>query len=163
MTPEITIRRATAEDSEAIHRFLLALVEETDDASRFRSTPETVVRDGFGPVPQFRAQLAEDRGEAVGLSLYMPHYSTTLATPGLYVQDLYIAPAARGLGLGRRLLAASARDGGAVWGATFLRLAVLRRNTGAIAFYRQLGFWIGEDDTPALLSGRAYRKLTEVR
>jgi ribosomal protein S18 acetylase RimI-like enzyme len=122
-----------------------------------------VLRDGFGPSPQFWAQLAKDQGTAVGLSLYMPHYSTTLASPGIYIQDLYIAPTARSRGLGRRLLTASARDGNQAWGATFLRLAVHRHNTGAVAFYRRLGFWIGEDDTPALLSGRAYRRLTEQR
>jgi len=158
----ITLRSAAPEDAEAIHSFLLALAEETDGAARFRSTPATVLRDGFGAAPQFRAQLAEQDRTPVGLALYLSHYSTTLATPGLYVQDLYVAPVVRGHGVGRRLLAAAARDGHAVWGAGFLRLAVLRRNTGAIAFYRRLGFWIGDDDTPALLSGRAYGKLTEV-
>lgn len=160
MSPPV-IRRAGAGDAEPIHRFLRALAEETDDVARFRSTPETVLRDGFGPAPQFRAQIAEVDGAAVGLSLYMPHYSTTLAAPGIYIQDLYIAPAARGLGLGRWMLMASARDGNAAWGATFLRLAVLQHNTGAVAFYRRLGFWLGEDDTPALLSGKAYRRLME--
>jgi ribosomal protein S18 acetylase RimI-like enzyme len=163
MTDEIIIRSAATPDATTIHRFLLALAEETDDTDRFRSTPETVLRDGFGPTPRFRAQLAEMYGAPVGLSLYLPYYSTTLAAPGLYVQDLYIDPAARGRGLGRRLLAESARDGHAVLGTTFLRLAVLSHNAGAIAFYRRLGFSIDEHDTPAMLSGEAHAALMEVR
>jgi len=163
MSSEFTIRSATERDAGAIHRFLLALAEESDDEARFSSTPETVRRDGFGRAPRFRAQLAEDRGGAVGLALYLPYYSTTLAAPGLYVQDLYIAPAARSAGLGRRLLAAAARDGHAVWGTRFVRLAVLRHNTGAVAFYRRLGFSIDEHDIPAMLSGAAHTALMEVR
>jgi GNAT superfamily N-acetyltransferase len=82
--------------------------------------------------------LAESEGRAVGFVLFFATYSTFLARPGIYVEDLYVEASQRGLGFGRALLGhvfdqANQRDCGRVeW-------SVLTWNQPAIDFYRSLG------------------------
>ncbi|MGB8624273.1 MAG: GNAT family N-acetyltransferase, partial [Paracoccaceae bacterium] len=94
----------------------------------------------FGPVPAFRALLAEAGDEVLGVAMYSPVFSTVRAAPGLYVSDLWVSSAARGRGLGKRLLQAVARDAEEAWGARFLRLVVYEENPDARRFYDRLGF-----------------------
>jgi ribosomal protein S18 acetylase RimI-like enzyme len=88
------------------------------------------------PEPAFRALIAGTRG----LVLYSPVFSTVTGGAGAYVSDLWVAPEARGGGLGRRLLAAAARDAAARWGAIHLTLAVYDDSAQARGFYARLGF-----------------------
>jgi GNAT superfamily N-acetyltransferase len=88
------------------------------------------------PIPPFRAVVAGD----TGLALYSPVFSTVSGGAGAYVSDLWVARDARGGGLGRRLLAAVARDAAESWGAIYLTLAVYDTSPEARAFYDRLGF-----------------------
>ena len=98
---------------------------------------EDLRRHGFGPDPQFEAILAFLDGEPAGAALFHTRFSTWLGRPGLYLEDLYVTEAARGRGVGRRLMARLAAI--AVerrWGR--IDFHVLEWNP-ARAFYHRLG------------------------
>ncbi len=158
-TDRPTIRRAEAGDVDTLHALLAAMSEELA-APAFRSDPATLSRHGFGDAPLFRALIAEARGEAVGMGLYFPEFSTLRGRPGVYIQDLYVAPPARGTGLGRRLLAAAARDA-RDWGAAYMRLSAHAGNESALVFYRRLGFATDPAERLHWIEGTALEKLGE--
>ena len=84
------------------------------------------------------AHVAEDRGEVVGMAIWFLNYSTWTGRNGIYLEDLFVRPAHRGLGIGRALvseLAAIASE----HGYTRLDWSVLRWNKSAIGFYKSLG------------------------
>jgi ribosomal protein S18 acetylase RimI-like enzyme len=134
----ITIRQAGAGDAERLNAALLHLSKDIGDAHG--ATADMLRAAGFGDNPAFRALLAEQDGEVVGAALYSPVFSTVRAGAGVYVSDLWVSEAARGKGLGRRLLQAVTGDAGAVWNARFLKLVVYDDNPQARAFYDRLGF-----------------------
>lgn len=149
-----TIRRAKAGDAGTLHAMLAAMSGDLGCTDAFRCDPQALRRHGFGGVPLFRALLAERAGEALGMALYFPEFSTLRGQPGVYVQDLYVRRDMRATGLGRRLLSAVVRDASEAWGAAYLRLCAHETNVGALAFYRRLGFetdpgeralWIEDD------------------
>lgn len=94
----------------------------------------------LGPAPAACGLLALQGADTVGAALYSPNFSTVRGAAGIYVSDLWVARAARGQGLGARLLAQVARAGRARWGATWLRLAAYHHSHDALAFYARLGF-----------------------
>ncbi len=97
------------------------------------------IRDqGFGADPAFEALIAEQDGAAVGLCLFFESFSSWDGRRGVYVQDIYISEAARGLGLGRRLLAEAAAISRAR-GGSYLRLSVEAENDQAQVFYKRVG------------------------
>ncbi|HRN62497.1 MAG TPA: GNAT family N-acetyltransferase [Luteimonas sp.] len=112
----------------------------------------------FGERPCAEVVIAEVDGEAAGFALFFHNYSTFLAKPGLYLEDLFVQPRFRGLGLGRRLMAhlaqlAMARDCGR------FEWSVLDWNAPAIGFYRRLGA-VGMDGwTTQRVTGEALRRL----
>jgi ribosomal protein S18 acetylase RimI-like enzyme len=132
----ITLRRAEAADVPALRRLLQALADH--DHGPQVASEVALLEHGFGPRPLFHAALAEQDGAALGMVIYYPDYSTHRGEPGLYVQDIYVAPAARGTGLGTRLLAAAMRLQD--WGARYLTLGVDPGNADARAFYAARGF-----------------------
>ncbi|MBO3274411.1 GNAT family N-acetyltransferase [Pseudomonas schmalbachii] len=108
----------------------------------------------FGPRPYAEVLIGEVDGEAAGFALFFHNYSTFLSKPGIYLEDLFVRPAARGLGLGKALLAALAklaveRDCGR------LEWSVLDWNEPAIGFYRSLGATPMDDWTVYRLTGEA--------
>ena len=132
------IREAVADDGEV----LLSLIDELADYESLpRPTPEArerLVRDGFGPSPRFRTFLVESEGKAEGYAIVLPTYSSFLALPTLYLEDLYIRSEARGRGIGgalfRHLVGLAVREG-------FGRMEwmVLDWNEVAIDFYERKG------------------------
>jgi GNAT superfamily N-acetyltransferase len=133
----ITLRYATAEDVDLLLQLIrgLAAIERAPEA--VVATEEDLRRFGFGPERHFEALLAFLDGEAAGFALFHPRFSTWLGRPGMYLEDLFVAEAARGRGVGRRLmarLAAVAVDRG--WGR--IDFQVLDWNP-ARDFYRRLG------------------------
>lgn len=96
-----------------------------------------LLQHGFGPRPLFWAAIAESE-RPLGMVIYYPDYSTHRGEPGVYVQDIYVSDAARGLGVGRGLLAAMMRQQD--WGARFITLGVSEDNAVANGFYTRLGF-----------------------
>jgi len=112
----------------------------------------------FGTRPAAEVVLADLDGEAVGFALFFTTFSTFLGRPGIWLEDLYVRPAARGRGVGRALLAHLARltvDRG--YGR--LEWAVLDWNEPAIGFYRRLGAVAMSDWTTWRLTGASLATL----
>jgi GNAT superfamily N-acetyltransferase len=141
----IHIREATAEDANDIHSMIKALAEGMGMGEQIRSTPEDFRDYGFGSRPAFEALIAERAGTAIGLCLYFYSFSSWAGKRGVYVQDIYVDKSARGTGLGRRLLAETARRA-AAQGAAFMRLAVDKDNQSARDFYLNAGMVLAELD-----------------
>ncbi len=158
MTDGLHIRPGAPGDAEAIAGMLAALADELGESGRCFSTPQTVRRDGFGPDAAFTCQLAVREAEPLGLALFLRYYSTHRAAAGVYVQDLWVAPAERSRRLGERLLHAAASFGAAQWGAAFLQLTVHDSNSAAMRFYERLGFAL-HGDRPMSVTGEAFKAM----
>ena len=164
----ISYRRATAGDAPQIHALLVELA--THDGGQIEGTPATLLHHGFGPDPLFRAVLAFDDqpsgqtlgqtfGQTLGLSLFFPEYSSWRGQAGIFIQDLYLRPAARGKGIGRGLLAASWHHA-ADWQPQFITLMVQQKNMNAIGFYTTLGFTPRSQSDQLILAGEGLGTLT---
>jgi len=132
------IRPATPADVPTILRFIreLALYEREPEA--VVATEADLLRDGFGTVPRYRALIAELDGAPAGFALCFTSYSTWRGHHGLRLEDLYVPPALRGLGIGRALLARVAKIAVAE-GCPRVEWDVLDWNAPAIAVYERLG------------------------
>jgi len=133
-----TIRPATPADSELIVALIRELAEYEKLLDQCHATPEALRESLFGGRPQAECLIAEREGQGVGFALFFHNYSTFLAKPGLYLEDLYVRPAARGLGLGKALLAALAKLA-VERGCGRFEWSVLDWNAPAIRFYESLG------------------------
>ena len=133
-----TIRRATEADAGTIHALVIELAVAIGMTGKVASRIEDIRDQGFGADPAFEALIAERDGAAVGLCLFFESFSTWDGRRGVYVQDIYVSKAARGLGLGRRLLSEAAAVSRAR-GGSYLRLSVEAENHGAQAFYQRIG------------------------
>jgi GNAT superfamily N-acetyltransferase len=133
-----TLRPAVAADTPVILRCIRALAEYERLAADVVGTEELVRETLFGERPSAEVVLAFDGDEPAGFALYFHNYSTFLARPGLYLEDLFVFPRFRGRGLGKRLLAHLARIavdrrcGRFEW-------AVLDWNVDAIRVYEGVG------------------------
>jgi len=146
----IRIRNARREDAALVHRLLLDLASALGKTQDLKSSAADIERFGFGERPRFEAVLAFDGEEAVGLCVYFYEFSTWRGQPGVYVQDLYVAPGARGRGLGRELIRA-VRERAAEQGVRYVKLTVYDRDPAALAFYHGIGFESCEDELPLVL------------
>jgi ribosomal protein S18 acetylase RimI-like enzyme len=156
LTP--AFRVAVAEDAPAIHAMLFEMAAE---AGRAVAGTEAALRaHGFGPEPRFRVVLAEADAQALGFVLVFPEYSSWRGQVGLYIQDLYVRPGARGRGLARDLLAA-ALAAAADWAPAYLTLMVDHCNDAAQAWYARRGFVLRERGDLLVLDGPALARLTE--
>lgn len=131
------IRAVTEADLNLLEQGLRALAASLGDD--YRAATGDLRRAGFGPAPVFHAVIAEDGAGLQGLAVFSPVFSTIRGAAGLYVSDLWVTGAARGQGLGQRLLAAAARQADTLWQARFLRLVVYEDNPDAQRFYHRLG------------------------
>jgi len=135
---EIQIRRATPDDVPLILAFLRELATYEKLAHEVVATDVDMDAALFGERPVVETVIATLDGEPVGYALFFPTFSTFLGKPGLYLEDLYVRPAARGFGVGRSLLEHLARltvERG--WGR--LEWAVLDWNEPSIEFYKKMG------------------------
>lgn len=152
------IRRARADDLGATMVALVALSVDLGDP--FHATADGVADALFGPAAFARAHLALAGAVPCGVVLTSPQFSTTLGGAVTHVSDLWVSQAARGQGLGRRLLAVAARDGEASWHARALRLTVYAENAAAQDFYCALGFGLRPGAPSAILDGASFRALS---
>lgn len=112
----------------------------------------------FGARPYAEALLAEEDGQAIGFALFYHNFSTFLARPGMYLEDLFLLPDHRGRGVGRALLAHLARIA-VERGCGRLEWAVLNWNQEAVRFYERLGARPNSEWTVYRLTGEALRAL----
>ena len=132
----ITYRAATPSDVPTLRAMLQALADH-DGGDYAVGSEAGLLQHGFGPRPLFWAIIAE-AAAPLGMVIYYPDYSTHRGEAGVYVQDIYVSDAARGLGVGRGLMAAMLRQ--QYWGARFITLGVSAENSLANGFYTRLGF-----------------------
>jgi ribosomal protein S18 acetylase RimI-like enzyme len=132
----LIFRPAVAGDVPTLRAMLQALAD-GEGATYQVASEAALLTHGFGPRPLFRAVIAEAEAPQ-GMAIYYPDFSTHRGEPGVYVQDIFVAPEARGTGLGPRLLAAvmAQQD----FGARYLTLMVGPENASAQRFYHRLGF-----------------------
>jgi GNAT superfamily N-acetyltransferase len=154
------IRAATPADVPAIHAMIRELAEYERALDQARATPEQLHAALFGPSPAVFALIAEDPGfdEPVGFALWFRNYSTWTGNHGIYLEDLYVRPPARGAGHGRALLARLARICVAR-GYDRFEWSVLDWNEPSIGFYRSLGSQPKDEWTTHRLSGAPLRAL----
>jgi GNAT superfamily N-acetyltransferase len=101
---DIRIRFATPDDAGLLLQLIRELAAYERAPNAVVATEEDLRRYGFGPERQFEALLAFLDDEPAGLALFYPRFSTWLGRPGVYLEDLFVAQAARGKGVGRRLM-----------------------------------------------------------
>ena len=155
----VQLRKGSAVDAPVIAALLREMVDELGGVQDQVSTEADILSYGFGPDRQFHVVLAEDAGAPVGMVTYFFNYSTWTAQLGVYVQDIHVCRSHRGTGLGRRLIAATARAGKRV-GATHLRLSVDPDNEAAQRFYEQLGMARRTDELIFQTSRRVFADLS---
>lgn len=109
------------------------------------------------------ALIALEDGVLAGAVLAMPVFSTIRGGSGLFVSDLWVAESFRGKGLGRRLLAATLREGERRSAGRFLKLTVYDDNPRARAAYDRLGFTAQTGETTMFLTGAPLDTLKETR
>jgi GNAT superfamily N-acetyltransferase len=154
----IAIRPAVPADVPLIMAFIHELAVYEKLAHEVTATEADLRSALFGERPVVEGVIASLDGEPVGYALFFPNFSSFLAKPGLYLEDLYVRPSSRGLGVGRQMLEYLARitvERG--WGR--FEWAVLDWNEPSIAFYKKMGATPMHDWTVFRVTGEALQKL----
>jgi GNAT superfamily N-acetyltransferase len=158
MSKSITIRRAEAHEVSLILSFIRDLAEYERLSHEVIAT-ETGLRETlFGPRPHAEVVFACLDGEPVGFALFFHNYSTFLGQPGIFLEDLFVRPHARGHGVGKLLLQWLARTA-VERNCGRLEWNVLDWNEPAIGFYRKLGARPMEEWTTFRLAGTELQAL----
>ena len=154
----VTIREAVPGDVATILRFIRELAEFEREADKVVATEELLHEAMFGERPVAETVIAERDGVPLGMALFFHNFSTWTGWKGLYLEDLYVTPEARGSGVGGALLkhlAGVALDRGC----TRFEWSVLDWNERAIEFYRSVGAMAMDEWTVNRVSGDALTKL----
>jgi GNAT superfamily N-acetyltransferase len=152
--PDIRIVPATERDVPVLLELIRGLADYEKLSHVVEATEDRLRRTLFGDRPAAEALLAYDGGECVGFALFFANYSTFLAKPGLYLEDIFVVPHARRRGIGLTILKrlasiAQGRDYGR------MEWSVLDWNTPAINFYKKLGAAVLEDWRICRVTGKA--------
>ena len=134
----ITLRAARASDVPVILQFIQGLADYEKLSHACVATEAELTATLFGEHPFAEVLLAFWNEEPAGFALFFHNYSTFLAKPGIYLEDLFVDPAFRGKGMGKALLIALARLA-VERGCGRLEWSVLDWNEPAIQFYKSLG------------------------
>jgi GNAT superfamily N-acetyltransferase len=156
-----TIRPANPGDIPEILAFVRALAAYERMSEAVKATEADLLRDGFGTNPFFSCLIARHDGRPAGFALYFFSYSTFLGRPGLYLEDIFVEPELRGLGIGKALLervAAIAVEKSC----PRLQWEVLDWNTPAIEFYRSMGAEFLDEWRNVRVTGEALRRLAGI-
>jgi len=155
---EIQLRFAGPEDAPLILRLIreLAAYEKLSDA--VEADEQRLAEALFGERRYAEVVIAGRRGAAVGFALFFHNFSTFLGLPGIYLEDLFVEPESRGLGIGALLLSFLAHLA-CERGCGRLEWAVLDWNESAIGFYRRLGARPMEDWTIYRVTGQPLETL----
>jgi len=158
MNANISIEPAKPEDVPLILELILELAEYEKQADAAQASESQLRQALFVEHPAAEAVIARLEGQPAGWALWFQSFSTWTGKPGLWLEDLYVRPAYRRLGVGRALLVHLARvcverDYGR------LEWSVLDWNTPALDLYRKLGAEPMSDWTVQRLSGETLTKL----
>ncbi|MBV6418790.1 MAG: hypothetical protein CMLOHMNK_03750 [Steroidobacteraceae bacterium] len=134
----IVVRPALAADAPLLLSLIRGLADYEKLAHEVIATEEQLARELGASHPVVHALIAEQAGRAAGFALYFFSFSTFVGRQGLYLEDLYVLPEARGRGIGRALLVELARRA-AGRGCGRMEWSVLDWNTDARRFYTTLG------------------------
>ena len=154
----LVIRRGTERDVPTILKLIRGLAEYERLAHEVEATTARVRAHGFGRRRYFETIICRRGGTPVGFALYFFTYSTFLARPTLYLEDLFVLPEDRGTGAGKALLRALARIA-VRRGCGRLEWAVLDWNRPAIGFYKRLGAKLRRQWILTRLTGAPLRRL----
>ena len=158
MSDPLLIRPAVAADVPLILEFIRRLAEYERLAHEVAATEAGLRQWLFGDRPYAEVVIAEYDRQPVGFALFFHNFSTFLGRPGIYLEDLFVAPEHRGRGVGRALLRHLARLA-VERGCGRLEWWVLDWNEDAIRFYRGVGAVPMEDWTVFRLTGEALERL----
>ncbi len=160
MTPTaaFTLRPAELRDLAAIVALIRELAEFEQLLHMVQATPEKLLPHLFGDKPVAEAWVAEVDSEVVAFALFFTNFSTFLSQPGLYLEDLYVQPSHRSLGLGRALLTRLAQLA-VERGCGRFEWSVLDWNESAIRFYQKMGATVMPDWRICRVSGDALAAL----
>lgn len=158
MTNHLRIRPSNPSDVPIIFKLIQALAEYEKLSHAVTGNADTLKEHLFSNRPYAEAILAEWNEKPVGFALFFPNYSTFLTKPGIYLEDVFVLPEYRRLGIGKALLRyiaqlAVERDAGR------LEWAVLDWNEPAIEFYKSIGAVILEDWRICRVTSDAISKL----
>ncbi len=134
----MTVRRIRPDDVPAVVALVRELADYEKALHEVRLTEEQLHERLFGEAPALFGHVAEVDGRVVGMALWFLNFSTWRGTHGVYLEDLYVQPAHRGTGLGKRLLRALAALC-VERGYARLEWSVLDWNTPSIEFYKAAG------------------------
>jgi GNAT superfamily N-acetyltransferase len=154
------IRAATPADIPAIRALIVALAVYEREPDAVKATEADLHTALFGERPLAEAVLAEIDGVPVGVALFFTNFSTWAGKGGLYLEDLFVRPEARGQGLGKALLVHLAGIAVARGYARF-EWSVLDWNTPAIDFYKAVGARLMDEWTVMRVDGAALQRLAQ--
>ena len=154
----IRLRVATRDDIALIAHFIRALADYEKLLDEVRLDEGVLAEKLFGPRPYAEVLIGEINGQPEGFALFFHNFSTFEGRPGIYLEDLFVTPEARGSGLGTALLAELARLA-VERDCARLEWSVLDWNTPAIDFYKALGAVPMDEWTVYRVDGAALDKL----
>jgi len=154
------IREAAAADVPQILKFIKGLALYERAPNEVTATEEGLLRDGFGPHPFYYCLIGEQEGVPPGFALVFFNYSTLKGRRGVYLEDIYVEPEFRGLGIGKALLKSVAAFA-VERGCERMQWEVLDWNTPAIDFYRAMGAEFLDEWRNVRLSGEALMRLAD--
>lgn len=155
---DIRVLEATEADVSVILEMIRGLAEYEKLSHLVTATEEQLRSTLFGARPGAEVLLAFTGAECAGFALFFPNYSTFLAKPGIYLEDLFVKPHARGRGLGLALLTRIAQLA-VERGCGRVEWSVLDWNEPSIGFYKKLGAVPMDEWTAFRLTGEALQAL----
>ena len=158
MPDSLTIRPAAAHELPLVLEFIRELAAYERLEHEVEATTADLAAALCGPRPYAEVVFACLDGTPVGFALFFHTFSTFVGKPGIYLEDLFVRPQARGRGIGRHLLAWLARTT-LERGCARLDWQVLDWNAPSIAFYRSVGAEAQDEWTTMRVSGAALERL----
>ena len=158
VTTQVSVRPAVAADGDLILQFIRDLAAYEKLLDDVRATRDDITVALFGDNPKAFCDIAQIDGQPVGFALWFYNFSTFVGRHGIYLEDLFVRPEARGSGAGKALLANLARRcvdenlGRLEW-------AVLDWNAPSIAFYDSLGAAAMDEWIVRRMTGEALARL----
>lgn len=154
----LTLHNARKRDAELVVQYIKELAEFEALSHECYATPEAIEHWLFGETPRAHCLLAEWEGNPAGFALYFYNFSTFLAKPGIYIEDLFVRPDFRRNGIARQIFRHLAQKALAE-GCGRLEWWVLDWNKNALAFYESIGAVPMNEWTVQRVTGDALVKL----